>query len=157
MMDAVLYLSTDLGQSNICSSHEGSVPFMAVRVWELFGIWGCLVVVFVALLCLCVQWKVFPWGYWLSEERTLHTTSLLLSSKLRYALPWDCMSRDRPALGQIILHAYILTKILYFPESLNIKLLYISLYAHREFSNVLLQNLMHVEHSEIFILTLIKK
>ena len=23
--------------------------------WELFGVWGCLVVVFAALLCLCVQ------------------------------------------------------------------------------------------------------
>ena len=43
-----------------CSSHQGSVPFMAVTVWELFGEWGCLVVVFTALLCLCVQWKVFP-------------------------------------------------------------------------------------------------
>ena len=31
-----------------------SVPFMAVAIWELFGIWGCLVVVFAALLCLCV-------------------------------------------------------------------------------------------------------
>ena len=37
-----------------CSSHEVSVPFMAVTVWELFGVWGCLVVVFAALLCLCV-------------------------------------------------------------------------------------------------------
>ena len=37
---------------NICSSHEGSVPFMAVTVWELFEVWGCLVVVFVSV---CVQ------------------------------------------------------------------------------------------------------
>ena len=37
------------------SSHEGSVPFMAVIVWKLFGVWGCLVVVFAALLCLCMQ------------------------------------------------------------------------------------------------------
>ena len=40
---------------NSCSSHEGSVPFMAVTFRELFGVWGCLVVVFTALLCLCVQ------------------------------------------------------------------------------------------------------
>ena len=38
-----------------CSSHEGSVPFMAVTVCEIFEVWGCLVVVFAALLCLCVQ------------------------------------------------------------------------------------------------------
>ena len=37
-----------------CSSHEGSIPFMAVIVWELFEVRGCLVVVFAAL-CLCVQ------------------------------------------------------------------------------------------------------
>ena len=53
-----------------CISHEGSVPFMAVPVWELFGVWGCLVVVFAALLRLCVQLKIFPYGHWLSEERT---------------------------------------------------------------------------------------
>ena len=33
---------------------------MAVTVWELFGVWGCLIVVFAALLCLFVQWKVGP-------------------------------------------------------------------------------------------------
>ena len=49
------HLSTGLGYSNICSSHEGSVPFMAVTVREIFGVWGSLVVVFAALLCLCVQ------------------------------------------------------------------------------------------------------
>ena len=39
MMDAVVqHLSTGLGKSNICSSHEGSVPFMAVTIWELFEI-----------------------------------------------------------------------------------------------------------------------
>ena len=26
-----------------------------LTVWELFGVWGCLVVVFAAILCLCVQ------------------------------------------------------------------------------------------------------
>ena len=35
--------------------YESSVPFMAVIVWELFGVWGCLVAVFAALLCLRVQ------------------------------------------------------------------------------------------------------
>ena len=25
------------------------------QFWELFGLWGCLAVVFAALLCLCVQ------------------------------------------------------------------------------------------------------
>ena len=33
--------------------------------------------------------------------------SFLLSSKLRYALPWQCISRDRPAFGQITLHTYM--------------------------------------------------
>ena len=44
-----------LGLKQFCSCHEGSVPFMAVTVWELFGVLGCLVVVFAALMCLCVQ------------------------------------------------------------------------------------------------------
>ena len=56
MIGAVLqHLSTGLGLNNICSSHEGSVPFMAVTFRELFGVWGGLVVVFAALLCLFVQ------------------------------------------------------------------------------------------------------
>ena len=33
--------------------------------------------------------------------------SFLLPCGLRYALPWQCMSRDRPAFGQITLHTYI--------------------------------------------------
>ena len=37
-----------------CSSNEGAEQFMAVTVWELFGVWGCLVVVFALLLCLCL-------------------------------------------------------------------------------------------------------
>ena len=62
---------------------------MAVTVWELFGVWGCLVVVFAALLCLCLH----------CNERYSHRTtvsvskgldilphSFLLSSKLRYVL-----------------------------------------------------------------------
>ena len=69
--------------------------------WELFRVWGCLVVVFTALLCLCVQWKVFR----LSEERNWHTISLLsFSRKLRYVPPWWCMSREGPACGQNTLH-----------------------------------------------------
>ena len=49
---ALVYL---LRLKQFCSSHEGSVPFMAVTVWEPFGVWGCLAVVFAAFLCLCVQ------------------------------------------------------------------------------------------------------
>ena len=45
-----------------CSSHEGSVPFMAVTVWELFGLWGCLVVVFCSTLVSVCAMKGIPIG-----------------------------------------------------------------------------------------------
>ena len=46
----------------------------------------------------------------------------------------------------------ILTKIIISPEILNVKLFYISWNFYREFCNVLLQNLMRMEHFEIRIL-----
>ena len=42
-------------KQNLRRWYEGSVSFMAVSFWELFGVRGCFVVVFAELLCLCVQ------------------------------------------------------------------------------------------------------
>ena len=66
---------------------EGSFPFMAVTVSELFGVLGCLVVVFAAL-CLCNErYSHRATGSVRKGLDILHH-SFLLSSKLRYVLPW---------------------------------------------------------------------
>ena len=56
--------------------------------------------------CVCVCNQRYSHRATSSVRKGLDTlpNTFLLSSKLRYALPWKCMSRDRPAFGQITLH-----------------------------------------------------
>ena len=73
-------------------------------LWQIgsYEVWGCLVVVFAALLCLCVCNERYSHRATGSVRKGLKILphSFLLTSKLRYA------SRDRPAFGQITLHTY---------------------------------------------------
>ena len=74
---------------------------MAVTVWELFGVWGCLVVVFATLLCLCNE----RYSHWATgsvrKELDILPHSFLLSSKLKICTTlvvhvegWTCLQAE---------------------------------------------------------------